>query len=383
MANPTTDQALAGPQALFENILAQQKALYDATLKMWSRALAVPKAVEWAREVAVGTTPHEVVYEEDSLRLLRYRRETPAAYAEPIMFCYALVNRPYIVDLQPQRSVVKQFLARGFDVYLIDWGVPSAADRSMTLSDYIDGIMMNCARVVIDNSPTPKLNLVGYCMGGTMAAIFAARYPELVKNLILMTAPIDFSKGHEQSLVQFWSNPDYFDVDALIDAFGNCPAPLLQHSFQMMKPVQNYISKYVTFYEKLDDPNFIENFFAMEKWTSDNIPVAGETFRQFVKCLYQRNELVKGQLRLNIGEEPVQLKRITCPLMLLDASADHLVPPAQSEGILPHVGSTDTKVMTLDAGHIGLAVSSKAHKKFWPEATKWIADRSNPAPATS
>jgi len=143
-----------------------------------------------------------------------------------------------------------------------------------------------------------------------------------------------------------------------------------------MKPVQNYFTKYVNFFEKMDDDRFVENYLAMEKWTNDNIPVAGETFREFVKKLYQRNELVKGEFRLVPGEEAVQLSRITCPLMLLTASADHLVPPSQTEGIVPYVGSKDVKSMTLDAGHIGLAVSNKAHKKFWPDATQWIADRS-------
>ncbi len=145
----------------------------------------------------------------------------------------------------------------------------------------------------------------------------------------------------------------------------------------MMKPVQNYFSKYITFFDKMDDDRFVENYFAMEKWTNDNIPVAGETFREFVKKLYQRNELVKGEFRL--GNQPVKLDQITCPLMLLVAAADHLVPPSQTEGILPHVGSKDKKVMMLDAGHIGLAVSSKAHKTFWPEATAWLADRSTRA----
>jgi polyhydroxyalkanoate synthase len=213
-------------------------------------------------------------------------------------------------------------------------------------------------------------------MGGTMSAIFTARYPELVKTLTLMTAPLDFSVGGDQSLVQYWSNPDYFDVDSLIDAFGNVPPEFLQASFQMMKPVQNYFLKYVNFFEKMDDDQFVENYLAMEKWTNDNIPVAGETFREFVKKLYQRNELVKGEFRLVPDEEAVQLSRITCPLMLLTASADHLVPPSQTEGIVPYVGSKDIKSMTLDAGHIGLAVSSKAHKKLWPDATQWIADRS-------
>ena len=377
MANSIFDLGLGLQQALFDRALAQQKAIYDESLKVWIRLFAIPRVIEWSRNVEVGTTPHEVVYQEGTLRLLRYRRDSPATFAEPIVICYALVNRPYIVDLQPDRSVVRQFLARGFDVYLIDWGTPSAADRTMTLRDYIQGIMKDVAEYVVAHSPTPQFHLVGYCMGGTMSTIFTALNPEPVKTLSLMAAPIDFGVGHDQALVAYWANPEYFDVDALIDAFGNCPAEFLQHSFQVMKPVQNYINKYLTFAEKMDDDRFVENYFAMERWTNDNIPVAGETYREYVKKLYQRNELVRDEFRL--GDEPVHLSRITCPLMLLMASADHLVPPMQTEGILPHVGSTDKKVMTLEAGHIGLAVSAKAHKKFWPEATAWLAERSTPA----
>jgi polyhydroxyalkanoate synthase len=378
MANTLFDKTLEQQKTWFEQALAQQKAVYDQTLKMWSRMFAIPRITDAAREVKIATTPFDVVYEEDTLRLLHYRRDTPAAYAEPILFCYALVNRPYIVDLQHERSVIRQFLARGFDVYLIDWGVPSAAHRSMMLRDYIDGLLKHCADFVARESTTSRFHLVGYCMGGTMSAIYTARYPWQAKTLTLMTAPIDFSVGADQSLVQFWTNPDYFDVDSLIDAYGNVPAEFLQASFQMMKPVQNYFMKYVNFFEKMDDDQFVENYLAMERWTNDNIPLAGETFREFVTKLYQRNELVKGEYRLAPGEDPVQLSRITCPLMLLTASADHLVPPSQTEGIVPYVGTRDVKSVTLNAGHIGLAVSTKAHKTFWPEATRWIADRSTP-----
>ena len=270
--------------------------------------------------------------------------------------------------------MIKQLLARGFEVYLIDWGVPSAADRSMTVKDYVDGLMKNCADVVLKRQQASALHLVGYCMGGTMSTMFTARNPDIVKTLSIMAAPIDFAAGKDESLVTFWSNPDYFDVDALVDAFGNVPATFLQASFQMMKPVQNYYSKYITFFDKMDDDKFIENYFAMEKWTNDNIPVSGETFREFVKKLYQRNELIKGEYKL--GNELVDLTKITCPLQILMASADHLVPPSQSEALKDKVGSKDIKCRTLSAGHIGLSVSSKAHKTFWPEVTQWLADRS-------
>ena len=358
--------------AMLDLVMERQKALYDEGLAAWRRFFSIPRVLEHARSNQVSNTPHEVVYEEDSLRLLRYRRDTPPKYAEPVLICYALVNRPYILDLQPDRSVVRQLLGRGFDVYLIDWGVPTAADRSMTLSNYIRGLMKNCADHVVAHAPASRFHLLGYCMGGTMSAMFTAVFPEMVKTLSLMAAPLDF-EGKE-GLLQVWTDPRYFDVDAVIDAYGNCPPAFLQGMFTLMKPVQNLYTKYTGFFEKMDDDRFVQNYFAMEKWTNDNIPVAGETFREFVKKLYQRNELVKGEFRL--GDMPVDLKRITCPLLLLMASADHLVPPSQTSGIEPHVGSADIKAMTLDAGHVGLAVSSKAHKSFWPAATQWMADRS-------
>lgn len=366
---------------LFDMMLSQQKASFDEAMKMWQRILSMPRVAEQARDNQVSQTPHEVVYVEDQLRLLRYTRETPASFAEPLLISYALVNRPYILDLQPDKSVVRQYLARGFDVYMIDWGIATAADQSHTLHDYVRVAMKHVSDVLLERTRARQLNLLGYCMGGTMATLFTAAFPEQVKNLILMAAPIDFSG--DEGLLQVWTREGVFDVDALVDAFGNCPAPFLQHTFQLMKPVQNYLMKYTGFYEKMNDERFVGNFFAMEKWTNDNIPVAGETFREFVKKLYQKNEIVRGEYRFRLGEPPVDLRSIICPLLLLVAKGDHLVPPSQSTGILPHVGSRETKTMEIDAGHVGLAVSSKAHKKFWPEATAWLAERSTWVPAKS
>jgi polyhydroxyalkanoate synthase len=348
-----------------------QKTAIEESLKMWQRLCALPKLPERMMRVQVGDTPHDVVYEEDMLKLLRYRNSN-IKYKEPVLICYALVNRPYILDLQPERSVVRQLLKRGFDVYLIDWGVPTAADRTLRLHDYICGLMKDVAEFVREHSDSPTFNLLGYCMGGTMSTMFTALYPELVRNLVLMAAPIDFAA--DEGLLRIWTQEKYFDVDRLIDAYGNCPAPLLQGAFQVMKPVANYLDKHFSFWENVHDDAYLENFFAMERWGQDNIPVAGETFREFVKCLYQRNQLVKGEFRL--GAEEVKLERIACPLLLLVAEHDHLVPPASTYGLEPHVRSPEVRKMMIRAGHVGLAVSLKAHRQFWPEATKWIAERS-------
>ena len=357
---------------MLDTMIEMQRRSYDEVLKTWGRWMNLPKVPEIAKRVAVATTPHDVVYEEDSLQLLHYRNEHSIDLAEPILVCYALVNRPYILDLQERRSVVRQLLKRGFDVYLIDWGVPTAADRTMRLNDYVCGLMKNCVDFVCEHAGSTQLNLLGYCMGGTMSTMFTTLYPEMVRNLILMAAPIDFRE--ENDLLCLWTKEEYFDVDAVIDAFGNCPATMLQGSFGMMKPLQNYGEKYVNFFDKLYDDNFLENYFSMERWTNDNIPVAGETFREFVKLLYQRNMLIKGQMRL--GERPIKLDRITCPLLMLVAEFDHLVSPQSTLALREHVSSQDITEMMIDVGHVGLAVSSKAHKKIWPEAAMWIADHS-------
>jgi len=360
--------------AVLDKFLELQRSAQDETFKMWGRFLNAPKVPEIAQDVQVATTPHDVVYEEGTLKLLRYRNELSIDFAEPVVVCFALVNRPYILDLQTDRSVVRQLLKRGFDVYLVDWGVPTAADRTLRLNDYVNGFLKNVADFVCEHSDSKQLNLLGYCMGGTMSTMFTALYPELVRNLILMAAPIDFSG--DEGLLQLWTDEKYFDVDGLVDAFGNCPGSFLQSSFQMMKPVQNFMEKYNTFYENMHSDRFLENFFAMERWGNDNIPIAGETFREFVKMLYQKNMLVRDEMRL--ADTPVHLDQITCPLLMLVAEFDHLVPPGSTLALREHVRSKEIKEMVINAGHIGLAVSSKAHRQLWPDAAMWIADHSTP-----
>lgn len=349
----------------------QQEAWLDEQRRTWRRLMSVPRALELARETRVGATPHDVVFEEGTLKLLRYRRQTPALYAEPVLFCYALINRPYILDLQPDKSVVRRYLERGFDVYMLDWGVPSDADHVLKIEDYVSRRLASVVELVLREHTSERLHLLGYCMGGTLSAILTALRPELVRTLTLLAAPIEF--GGRESLLNIWTNRKYFDVDAFIDAHGNCPATFLQSCFTYMKPVQNLLEKNIALFEQLDDPGFITNYFAMERWVNDNIPVAGETFREFVKNLYQNNELVRGEFR--VDGERVDLGRIECPLLLLTAKNDHLVAPPATTGIRPRVSSRDVEAMSIDAGHVGLVVSGKAHKKFWPEAAGWLGER--------
>ena len=374
------EERLTRLEAALHSRLAELEQRMDAMEKQpvtsmeadgWNRflkALQIPHATS---QPTMGTTPHQVVYEKASLRLLRYCNDE-VKFAEPILICFALVNRPYVLDLQGDRSVVRQLLARGFDVYLIDWGTPTDADCTLRLHDYVCSRMKNVADFVCKHSGSTQLNILGYCMGGTLATMFTALYPERVRTLTLMATPIDFSG--EEGMLNLWARKEYFDVDKLVDAYGNCPGEFLQYCFQLMKPVQNIAEKYLAFCERLNDDSFLDNFFAMERWANDSIPVAGETFREYVKKLYQQNQLVRGEL--SIGDQPVKLDAITCPLLLLVAEHDHLVPPSSTLALQNYVRSAEVKSLSINAGHIGLAVSSKAHRQLWPQAANWIADHS-------
>ncbi|HEY6877068.1 MAG TPA: alpha/beta fold hydrolase, partial [Polyangiales bacterium] len=284
---------------------------------------------------------HDVVFEHSGRRILRFKRSSPALYQEPVLFCFALVNRPYVLDLLPGKSVVERYLECGFDVYLLDWGVPRLADRTHTLDHYVEVLLRQAIDHVLSAHRCARLHLLGYCMGGTMCTIFTALHPSLIKTLTLLASPIDFAGD---SLLNVWTQPRYFDVEALLDAHGNCPGLMLQGSFLLMKPVQNLLEKYLSLYENLRDREYVGTFRAIERWTNDNIPVAGAVFRDFIEKLYRDNQLVRGTL--HVGAGPVSLHRITCPLLLLTADADHLVPSESTNRLRDHVGSRDVCAMS-------------------------------------
>lgn len=352
--------------------LRWQQGVIDESTANLRRLAHLPQLYRKAQRVKKGATPSEVVYEEDRLKLLHYISPEPPRYKTPLVFVFALVNRPYILDLKPGRSVVEHFVKRGFDTYLIDWGVPTYADRYLTIDDHVNGYLRNVVDFVRERVDAPKVSLLGYCMGGTMSTILTALHQKRVKNLMLLAAGIDFAT--REGLLNLWTSPEYFDVDKFIDLFGNCPAEFMQSSFLLLKPVQNLIEKPINFFERADDPEAMDDFLTMETWLNDNIPVAGEVYREFVKYLYQQNLLVQN--KMPVGKHVVDLRKITCPLLNIMARNDDLVPCAQSAPLNDLVSSTDRKSVIIPAGHIGLAIGGKAQKEVWPQACDWLAERS-------
>jgi polyhydroxyalkanoate synthase len=323
-------------------------------------------------EARVGLTPHEVVFQEGKIRLLHYAAQTEKVHPVPLLVVFSLINRSYILDLKPGKSIVEKMVQSGFNVYLIDWGVPGPGDMYLTLDDYINRYMRRMVNTILDHSPAKKLSLLGYCMGGTMAAMYAALHPQHIQNLLLMAAPFDFSK--KDGLLFFWAGKDYYRVDKLVEAMGNIPPWLLQSSFNLVKPMQNMLDKYVKFFDKIDDEAFVDDFLTLEYWVNDNIPLSGQVYKQFVEDCFHDNLLIQN--RMQLGGRRIDLSAIDCPLMSIISAHDHLVPPEASQAIDACVSSAEKEHILFPAGHIGLSVSSKAMKDLWPRVAQWLGARS-------
>ncbi|MBU0567324.1 class III poly(R)-hydroxyalkanoic acid synthase subunit PhaC [bacterium] len=321
-------------------------------------------------EIDVGTAPKELVYETDKVKLYHYKQEGKVTCPIPVVMVYALVNRYYMLDLQPNRSIVRNLLQHGMDLYIIDWGYPTNADRYLTMDDYVNGYLDDCVDYVSKSTGHEKINLMGICQGGTFSAMYSAIYPEKVQNLVTLVTPIDFSTN--EGLLFNWAKN--LNVDALVDCYGVIPGDFLNAGFLMLMPFTLNITKYMGMLDLMQDKEHLLNFIRMEKWIFDSPAQAGECLRQFVKDLYQENKLVKGELV--IGEKRVDLKKVTAPLLNIYAIADHIVPPVSTKPLNDLVGSTDKELYEFKGGHIGVFVGSKSQKELAPSISKWLHDRS-------
>jgi polyhydroxyalkanoate synthase len=348
---------------LMDSYVAEMEKLRER-LEQGFRVLTAPLDTE------TGKSEKETVLEIDKLKLYHYKPLVENRYSPPVVGIYALVNKQYMLDLQPDRSLVRHLLEQGLDVYLIDWGYPSRGDRYLTMEDYIDGYINDVVDFVREKVGVDKVSILSICQGGTLSLIYSALYPEKVKNLVTMVAPLDFHT--DTGFLNVWSQ--YIDIDKLVDAFGNVPGDFMNIGFLLLNPFRLMFDKYMTFLEHLDDKDFISNFIRMEKWIFDSPDQAGEAYRKFLKDMYQQNLLVKG--RFELGGRKVDLKKVTMPILNVYAEFDNLVPPYSSRGITDAVGSKDKESYSFKTGHIGMFVSSRSKNEICPRISDWLKKRS-------
>jgi len=315
-----------------------------------------------------GPTESDIIYEENKLELHRYTPDE-ATHETPIFVVYALVNRPYILDLQPDRSVIRRLLEAGFVVYLVDWGEPSRLDSALDLEDYVCRYLDNCVDAVCADAGVADVHLLGYCMGGSMSIMYTALNQTRVRTLALMATPVAFDG--DAGILERWAV--HADVETAVETFGNIPAELLAFQFSMMDPIDQYVGKYVRLYENIENEAFVANFSRMEQWIWDGVDVPGAAYREFVGDLYKENELARNEFAL--GGERIDLSTIETPVLQIVGEYDHIVPPESSKPFNRKVGSEDTTLIEFPAGHIGISVSSRAQRELWPEVADWFAER--------
>jgi polyhydroxyalkanoate synthase len=319
-------------------------------------------------EIDVATTPKELVWKQDKVQIFRYSRNSEASIKTPVLVSYALVNRQDMMDIQPDRSYIKNLLDLGLDIYMLDWGYPTAADKFLTMDDYVNGYLNEAVDFVRESTGNEKINLMGVCQGGTLATIYSAIYPQKVKNLITLVTPVDFSTN--DGLLFRWAKD--MNIDKIVDTYGNVPGDFLNSGFAQLKPMSKS-AKFISAINLMDNEEKILNFLRMEKWIADSPDQAGECYRQFMKDLYQENKLAKGTLQ--VGEHTVNLKNVTMPLLNIYAEEDNLVPPAATTPLNDLVGSADKTLYNFKGGHIGVFVGSRSQKELAPAVAKWLKNR--------
>lgn len=371
------DDSVTSPwEDFFFQLEAATSASNEATQAAYGRSVEGINAVVGSLDVPVGLTEKDLVWRLNKTKLYRYRPTRPARerHSVPLLLVYALINKPFIFDLAPGRSFIEYMLDKGFDIFLLDWGTPGPEDRSITFDDYVTQYLYRAVRKVLRVSGAGELSLLGYCLGATLTVTFAGRYPEVpIRNIILLTAPLDFSSQPEGSMA-VWLEEGRLDVDKLVNTLGNVPGELIRQWAKLLKPMENFVGVYVNLWKMLDDKPAVWAWQAINRWVEDVVPVAGEAFRQFVKEYVRENQLVKGEHM--VDGRPVDLSLIRASLLNIVAQYDHLVAQSQAESIMDLVSSEDKQLIVIPSTHVGIMISSRAKYKLWPEVAGWLGERS-------
>lgn len=327
-------------------------------------------------DARIAQTPKQLVWTLNKAKLYRYAPRAPLEKRRrtPLLLVFAIMNRPHVLDLRPGHSFVEYMLDEGYDVFLLDWGIPGPEDKDLTYDDYTLEYLPRVVRKVKSVSGAQEFTMLGWCLGALIATLYAALRPDDgLKNLILLTAPLDFSDRTSGGFSRWVTHPA-FDPAKLSTPFGNVPGQLIDAGAKMLKPVENLVGTYTTLWDNIEDADRVDAWHAMNTWVRDIIPMAGAAYEQLINDFYKNNRLVEGTLRLR-GEQ-VDLRRLRASLLNVIAESDHITPPCQSESVMELVGSPDKEVLRVRGGHIGIMAGRGAEKNTWPHIHAWLAARS-------
>ena len=320
----------------------------------------------------LAPTPAQTIYQLNKIRLLRYQNlQREETLQVPLLLVPSLINRYYILDLQPNRSLVAYLVQQGFDVWIVDWGTPGREDRFDSLDDYLVVYLDRLVRRVIRETAVSQISILGYSIGGLLATLYTTLYPEIIANLINLAGPIDFSTPGLLNDITDLAN---CDVDTLVDVTGNVPKWFIKTAFDNLIPFY-HARQTAKLWKHLENEQDLKAHFGIRYWLEDNVEMPGEFTRQYIQGFYQQNLLVQGGVRIN--GRVLHLSNINCPVLTVAAAHDHIAPPESVLALHEHVNSNDKQTLTINDGHVGLVTNCCADQKLFPQLVNWLSSRSS------
>lgn len=302
-------------------------------------------------------------------RLWFYPTSASPRTAQPLVMVYAMVNRPTVLDLLPDRSFIDQFLQAGRCVYLLEWGEPDFAGYNQGLNHYVGGRMDALLQGVRRHSGQDKLALLGICQGGVLSLLYALLKPQNLHALALAVTPIDFQTPG----CVLYQRVREVDTSLLKDSWC-LEGDLLVQLFHSLQPMRNTVAKYLQLAEDCADGERVDDkvrlFRAMESWIADCPDQPAALFHEFIRVFYQENQLMNGRLEL-CGHD-LKLAELAVPVLNIYGQRDHIVPQASSRALSTLVPSCQYDELAVDVGHIGMFVSTRSLRQVPDQLCQWL-----------
>ena len=314
----------------------------------------------------VRPTPRRLALQDGGFQLYRYEEgeEAPPRRGEPLLIVYSVINRSYILDLVEGCSFVHHLLETGLDVWMIEWGEPDDHDPQVGLEDYL-AALDRCVATIRGETGAERVSLFGHCIGGTLAAMYAALEPARVARLLALTAPF---AAPEQGVLAAITEEGLLPTDSVMQATGRMPAKVIRYTFMALKPYYELL-KWKLFVQSLANPQAMERFAAVDRWANDNVDIPAGVFRAYLDEVFASGRLARGETRLD--GRPVRLDAVTCPVLNVVGAADWIVPPDSARPLdeqAPHA-----RCLELPGSHLSLILDPRLRPR-WSELSDFLLE---------
>ena len=311
------------------------------------------------------------VWREGSTALLDYRqpaKRRKASRRPALLVVPSLVNRAYVLDLEPGRSFMRFLAGAGFDPFLVDWDAPGEVERRFTLTDYIAGRLEGALAAVGRAAPGQPILLIGYCMGGDLALTLALRRQGDLAGLALLATPWDFHAERAGQAIALGALGE--SIAPVVEAAGELSVDAIQALFGALDPMQ-VIRKFLAFAALDPTSGKASSFVALEDWVNDGVPLAAAVAIECLTDWYGRNTTLRGEWR--VAGKPVLPQALDLPALVVLPGHDRIVPPGSAAALARAIPRAVE--LAPEAGHIGMVVGGSAEAKLWRPLADWLAAR--------